>query len=195
MKAQEYVDIGHYLQDSRESLHITIDHAAAALHIRAKYLRALESGDLGELPGKAYIRGYIRNYAEFLGLNSAEVLGEYEALLAHKVHEFFVPEPTLKQNLPSHRLLKWSAMGMLLLYGYWYFVVHDSAQLPENTAEMPQDFVQILNKSMREGMAKDWEICLDNGELGCFIALRYQSAVPERATYVPIFEKPAPQQP
>jgi cytoskeleton protein RodZ len=192
MKAQEYVDIGHYLRDSRESLRITIDDAAYALHIRPKYLRALESGDLHELPGKAYTRGYIRNYVEFLGLNSAEVMGEYEALLAHKGHEFFVPEPTLKQNLPSGRVLKWSAVGIVLLYGYWYFAVHDSSKLPENTAEMPQEFVLMLEKSMREGMDKAWEVCIDSGDVACFIALRYQSTVPERATNVPVFTKPAP---
>jgi cytoskeletal protein RodZ len=45
--------------------------------IRTKYLEALESGDFGDLPGEVYTRGFLRNYATYLGLDADEVVDEW----------------------------------------------------------------------------------------------------------------------
>ena len=101
MKADQYQDIGLYLRDVRESLHVSLEHAARDLHIRPQYLQAIEAGALSKIPNRIYARGYIRNYAAYLQLPPQEVLEAYDALLQDHPMQFFIPEPTLKQNLPT----------------------------------------------------------------------------------------------
>ena len=45
--------------------------------IRARYLGALERGDYKELPGAVYTKGFLRNYALYLGLDPDEVLVQW----------------------------------------------------------------------------------------------------------------------
>src|SRR4029453_17773905 len=45
--------------------------------IRARYLGALERGDYKELPGAVYTKGFLRNYALYLGLDPEEVLAQW----------------------------------------------------------------------------------------------------------------------
>lgn len=174
MKPSDYVDIGQYLRESRESLNISLESAAHALNIRGKYLLALESGDMKDMPGKAYIRGYIRTYARFLNLNEAEVLEAYGALLQPKGHELFIPEQTMHHNTPSRNLILLSLAGLAVLYLCWYFGVHDRTQLDE-TVDMP-DFAQLLDKNKPPVMDKAWEDCLNNGTIDCFLTLKLQEA-------------------
>ncbi len=184
MKASEYQDIGHYLRDSRESLRISVAEAAAALHIREKYLLAIETGELKDLPGKAYIRGYIKNYVEFLRLDAKEVLEAYEALLSQKGHDFFIPETTLKENLPSGALIGWTLLGLALLYSYWYFNLHDTTDIAANTPDLPEKFAQLLDKTELAAMDKAWEDCLNADDPDCFRMLRFKAAIPvNRALY------------
>jgi len=52
----------------RESLQVSLEDAARALHIRVKYLEALESGDLKEFFPQGLCARYIRNYAHYCAL-------------------------------------------------------------------------------------------------------------------------------
>jgi cytoskeletal protein RodZ len=65
--------IGAILEDNRNRRGLDIEAIEERTKIRAKYLRALEEEDWEILPGPAYTRGFIRAYAEVLGLDS-EVL-------------------------------------------------------------------------------------------------------------------------
>jgi hypothetical protein len=173
MKASEYYDIGQYLRECRESLRIPVELAARALNIRAKYIIAIENGELENLPGKAYIRGYIKNYVEYLGLSPDEVLEACESALAHKGQEFFVPETTLRQNLPSPEVVRWALAGLILLYAYWYFAMYDHTPATIVVPSVPERFVQTLDKTPHAAMDWGWQYCLSqDGDVNCFLALR-----------------------
>ena len=68
--------IGQKLKQAREAQHITIDTASEATRIRAPYLQALEADDHSALPSPVQARGFLRNYAEYLGLNIGQLLDE-----------------------------------------------------------------------------------------------------------------------
>jgi len=57
---------------------IDISEIEAETKIRAKYLRALENEEWGLLPGPAYVRSFLRTYAEALGLDAKLLLEEYK---------------------------------------------------------------------------------------------------------------------
>lgn len=60
---------GEVLAAKRGERGLTIGNAAAATHIRAEYLAALESDDLAGLPAPVYAKGYLRTYARYLGVD------------------------------------------------------------------------------------------------------------------------------
>ena len=65
--------IGKKLKAARESRRLTLDKAAESTRIRALYLQALENDDYSVMVSAAQGRGFLRNYAEFLGLNLDEL--------------------------------------------------------------------------------------------------------------------------
>jgi transcriptional regulator with XRE-family HTH domain len=64
--------IGERLKRAREERHFTIQQAAEITRIRPHYLEALERGDLSAIPSTAQARGFLRIYADFLGLKPDE---------------------------------------------------------------------------------------------------------------------------
>ncbi|NWG22020.1 MAG: helix-turn-helix domain-containing protein [Chloroflexi bacterium] len=69
--------LGEQLRAARESQGISLSQAAAETRILQRYIVALEDGDYQNLPGDVYIRGFIRNYAAFLGLSADELIECY----------------------------------------------------------------------------------------------------------------------
>src|SRR4051812_39519824 len=66
--------LGEILRTEREKRGITLDQAAADTRIREKFLTALEDDDHKSLPGTVYTKGFLRNYAEYLGLGGDELV-------------------------------------------------------------------------------------------------------------------------
>lgn len=65
------------LRGERERKGLSINDVASATSIRALYIEGLESGDYSKLPAEVYIKGFIRNYASYLGLDPKEMMKEY----------------------------------------------------------------------------------------------------------------------
>ena len=65
----DQLGIGPELRRAREALGLTIEAAAEATRIRARYLRALEDEDLESLPAPVFATGLLRSYAAFLHLD------------------------------------------------------------------------------------------------------------------------------
>jgi cytoskeletal protein RodZ len=68
--------IGQKLKEAREDQRLTIEKVFEATRIRVQYLQALEADDLSVMPSPVQARGYLRNYAEYLGLDVAKLLDE-----------------------------------------------------------------------------------------------------------------------
>lgn len=74
-EAQAYfVDIGQKLCRQRELLGLSIEDVERQTRLRTFYLRALEAGDLDQLPSPVQGRGMLKNYASFLGLDPEPLL-------------------------------------------------------------------------------------------------------------------------
>lgn len=71
--------IGQKLKQTREAKRLTLEKVFEATRIRVPYLQALETDDLSAMPSPVQARGYLRNYAEFLGLNFDQLLDDMRA--------------------------------------------------------------------------------------------------------------------
>src|SRR4051795_12919914 len=65
------------LYSARERKGVDLYRAERDTKIRARYLGALERGEYRELPGDVYTKGFLRNYALYLGLDPDEVVGQW----------------------------------------------------------------------------------------------------------------------
>lgn len=69
--------LGERLRSARESQGVSLAQVAAETRILQRYLVALEDGDYLHLPGEVYARGFVRNYAHYLGLPVEELIELY----------------------------------------------------------------------------------------------------------------------
>ena len=79
--------IGQRLKKSREEQRLTLDKVFEATRIRVQYLQALEADDLSVMPSPVQARGYLRNYAEYLGLDVGRLLDDMREANAQKLSE------------------------------------------------------------------------------------------------------------
>jgi cytoskeleton protein RodZ len=72
-------EIGSSLREARLRQGLDFPELEQATKIRGKYLRALEDEQFDVLPAKTYVKGFLRNYAEFLGLDGQLYVDEYNS--------------------------------------------------------------------------------------------------------------------
>lgn len=70
--------VGEILRRERTRRGLTIHNAQEVLHIRSAYLEALEEDRYDLIPGDVYAKGFIRNYANYLGLNGQELVDTFK---------------------------------------------------------------------------------------------------------------------
>jgi cytoskeleton protein RodZ len=71
-------EIGQTLRETRMRNRIDITEVEAGTKIRAKYLRALENEEWDLLPGPTFVKTFLRSYADYLGLDSRQLVEEYK---------------------------------------------------------------------------------------------------------------------
>lgn len=83
---------GEVLQTEREVQGRTLTDIAAATHIKTDYLAALEADKYDTIPGAVFVKGFIRSYANYLGINGEELI---ELYLQHTTPER--PQPVRRK--------------------------------------------------------------------------------------------------
>ncbi|MDX6486670.1 MAG: cytoskeleton protein RodZ, partial [Gaiellaceae bacterium] len=107
-------EIGASLREARTRRGLSAEDVQTGIRIRARYLTALEEERWELLPGEAYTRGFLRGYAEFLGLDGDVYIEEYNERVATDVEERFVPE-SLAPRRGHSRLLSRTIVGVILV--------------------------------------------------------------------------------
>jgi len=72
-------EIGNSLREARLRQGLEFVEVEQATKIRGKYLRALEDEQFDILPGQTYVKGFLRTYAEYLGLDGQLYVDEYNS--------------------------------------------------------------------------------------------------------------------
>jgi hypothetical protein len=85
-------EIGGSLREARLKRNLTPADVAKAIRIRDRYLQALEEERWELLPGDAYVKGFLRTYADYLGLDGNLYVEEYNSRYARPDEPAFVPE-------------------------------------------------------------------------------------------------------
>ena len=72
-------DIGSSLREARTRQGLDFNEMEFRTKVRAKYLRALEEEQFDQLPGHTYIKGFLRTYADSLGMDGQLYVDEYNS--------------------------------------------------------------------------------------------------------------------
>ena len=150
--------VGEFLRAERLKKSLSIKDVESAISIRALYLNAIEEGNYNVVPGEVYLKGFIRNYATFLGLDSREVMDLYRQTKEQpKENELMETPQEVKavKVIPSkdggNGLGKWLTAGVFaaLLAGgfiWWSSESQQPAPVPPKVTQQPQQ-----NKTTQQG--------------------------------------------
>jgi len=119
------------LRTAREEKGITLTEVETETKIRRKYILALENEEFDVLPGKVYVKGFIRNYARFLGVDGDALVKEYDELF-HQPESPPVPEKITPTNLEKPAKSRWGLLAVVavLLIGFMFYWLGTSGTAP-----------------------------------------------------------------
>ena len=90
---------GALLKEARESKNLDLDTVARETAIIRRYIEGLEEEDNSAFPGEAYLTGFLRNYADYLGVDAETVLTLYKN---KQLQESPVPEGLIEKHRPKY---------------------------------------------------------------------------------------------
>ncbi|MGE0154415.1 MAG: helix-turn-helix domain-containing protein [Reyranellaceae bacterium] len=137
--------VGALLREARQSLGLDLPDAARGLRIRLVYLQGIETDDYARLPGKTYVLGFLRSYAEYLGLDGDDVVARYRRQLDDRD----LPTPKLHFPLrePEARLPRGAVLLLSLVlaagavYGGARWLNDESLQTVDRVAPVPERLI------------------------------------------------------
>ncbi len=118
---------GEYLKRERELREASLDDISKEIRVPVKLLRALEADDYSYLPHATFVKGFIRAYCKYLGVDENDALLRYELYL-QEIAEFEEPAKKSKpldveeRNYPvrSYLTLTLVAVGIIIIAGVYY---------------------------------------------------------------------------
>jgi len=107
------------LKQSRIHLNLTVEEVANKLKIRKQYIVAIEENRLDEVPGEAYINGYIKMYCNFLKIPCSEY-----STLEQNLEEIYI-EPIFSNSKSRHRVGIAVFLMTILCVLSWYYLTNE----------------------------------------------------------------------
>lgn len=147
----EYQQLGAYLRDLRVYFALDVMEVSRRTHIRAKYIQAIEDGQLDVMPGRVYARGYVVTYAEFFGLNAEEFASRYMAQFGFtqtptkEEPTYFVPEPTRRKlSKRNTNVVVLGAVVVLAAFAGWALMGGEERVQEPTVAAVPERLIEQL---------------------------------------------------
>ncbi len=148
----DYGAIGEMLHDARESYNLTCEQVGHDLHIKASYIEALEKGELEHIPSMVYAKGYLRMYAQYLGVNLSTMLNLVNAEAELK--------PVASVSTAHHEprrvqmAIILSFVLMLVVAGVWYFMQQDKEVTAKAVVKpVPERMLSYIESDVMEGLS------------------------------------------
>lgn len=188
-------DVGALLHGTRERAGLTLRDVADALRIRMAHLEAIEGGDYGSLPGATYAVGFVRAYADHLGLDSSEIVRRFkaESAIQPSRNDLDMPVPVSDGGLPSGAAIAVGLVVIGAIYGAWYFASSDDRPMAEIVQEVPDRFMALLRSTPDSDAALDEAPAADAQDAGQTVDLSAEKPAAEVApTGTDVSPEPAP---
>ena len=145
-------ELGAMMREMRENLGHDLDAVARDLRIRLVYLEAIESGRLSDLPGNAYVSGFLRSYSDFLGLEGEEIVRRFKMAGAEISNQpqLHLPSPVEEGRLPTASILLVAAVIAAAAYGGWYYMSGSGKGPMETVANLPKELSTLVDDAKNQ---------------------------------------------
>lgn len=139
--------VGATLRATRQRYGWDLHDIERTLRIRHAHLQAIEDGRFEDLPGPAYAVGFVRAYAEHLGLEHEQVVGNFRQEISDlpRRTELNFPTPIPESRVPSGAILLISLAVAVVAYGGWYVLTMGERDGVALVSEIPQKFSDIIS--------------------------------------------------
>ncbi|MFV3127625.1 helix-turn-helix domain-containing protein [Niveispirillum sp. KHB5.9] len=138
--------VGEALKARREALGYALPDLAASLRIRLNFLEAIEEGRWADLPGHAYSTGFLRSYAQIVGLDPGAVLLRFKQDAAghEPAPELYFPEPVNESRVPGGAVLLIAALLAVGVYGGWYVLSASDRSVGDLVPALPERLSKLI---------------------------------------------------
>ena len=129
-------EIGAILASSRRNKNISLQELSDSLRIPKMYLKYLENSDFANLPGIAYVPGYIRSYCKATGIDSGALVAAYIASVEEDeaLPIYDVPGQALVPKLSKSSIAMITVLLAVFGYTAWFIFLRDE---PDQIASIP----------------------------------------------------------
>ena len=140
IQQEEVQTVGEMLRNARLKRGITIAEVANELCIRKSYVTAIEDMDYANIPPVPYGVGFIRSYAQFLGLNSDRIISSYRQFMTEENGGKKTPnEESVETSKPHFKHIFLGLCGLAALFIAWSVM-----PLSEQVEEFREDAVNVV---------------------------------------------------
>lgn len=138
--------VGAMLRATRQRYGWDLEDVEHALRIRIVHLQAIEDGRFEDLPGPAYAVGFVRAYADHLGLEREEVVSHFRDEISDlpRRTRLNFPTPIPESRVPSGAILLISLAVAAVAYGGWYYLTMKNRSGLELVTEVPQKLADMF---------------------------------------------------
>ena len=128
--------LGEEFRSAREARGITLSEVAEQIHIRSVYLNAIENEEWSAIGAPVYVRGFIRTYARFLGLDAEDAVGRFNA--AAPAERLVSTASVSLDEREGSGISVWAVLGALVAlalvafvaYEYWQYLQGSGGKAP-----------------------------------------------------------------
>lgn len=136
--------VGSILKEARVARNLTLSQAEQATKIRVKFLEGIEADEYSGLPSLSYAKGFVKNYSEYLGLDSRTTLAFFRRQTAEVTRSSILPKGVSEplntswlQLTPGKFLAGILAVLAIIFLGYLGFQYRNLHQAPMLSVESP----------------------------------------------------------
>jgi hypothetical protein len=153
-------ELGNSLREARVRQGLDYPQVELATKIRAKYIRAMEDEAFEILPSETYVKGFLRSYAEYLGLDGQLYVDEYNSRYGHERHYDETPRRlrSTRDRRLERRIVLTALCGIAVLAALvivaWKFGSGDSADTVPPVTTRPQSQPQPVRELVLRGKGR-----------------------------------------
>ncbi len=140
-RGQRYQGVGNEFAAARLQTGMDIGEVATALRIRKEHLSAIEEGRFADLPAPAYALGFVRSYADYLGLDPAAAVEAFKQETSNSRRRTPLVFPTAEpvERMPRVWLLGVSAVLAAIVFGAWYYAERTGVSFVDRVPPVPAE--------------------------------------------------------
>ncbi|GMA99380.1 RodZ domain-containing protein [Pelosinus sp. IPA-1] len=151
--------VGEILRSEREKKGLSVKEIEVATSIRTLYITAIEEDNYSVIPGEVYLKGFIRNYSNYLGLNSQEIMDLYRkdqnpSTLADEnlspVSKVDADKPVNNNNNIPIKWITISLLALCAIGGTWWLLGSAKSIQEPNIEKQAQSTPTIPNQVTKE---------------------------------------------